>query len=110
MAGIAWGIASIVLIVAMGDGFKEGQRNNTKSLGENIVIIFGGRTEMQAGGERAGRNIRLNYSDVENMRHECYLVKTVAAELEGDVRATSAFESWANGSAGSVIGHSCWFR
>ena len=30
MAGIAWGIASIVLIVAMGDGFKEGQRNNTK--------------------------------------------------------------------------------
>ena len=53
MAGIAWGIASIVLIVAMGDGFKEGQRNNTKSLGENIVILFGGRTQMQAGGERA---------------------------------------------------------
>ena len=62
MAGIAWGIASIVLIVAMGDGFKEGQRNNTKQLGENIVILFGGRTEMQAGGQRAGRRIRLNYS------------------------------------------------
>src|SRR6185312_10679421 len=57
MAGIAWGIASIVLIVAMGDGFKEGQRANMKSLGENIVILFGGRTEMQAGGERAGRRI-----------------------------------------------------
>src|SRR5450755_3653790 len=79
MAGIAWGIASIVLIVAMGDGFKEGQRNNTKSLGENIVILFGGRTQLQAGGERAGRRIRLNYSDVENMRRECYLVKIVAA-------------------------------
>ena len=26
MAGIAWGVASIVLIVAMGDGFKQGQR------------------------------------------------------------------------------------
>ena len=45
MAGIAWGIASIVLIVAMGDGFKEGQRNNMKGLGQNIVIVFGGRTE-----------------------------------------------------------------
>ena len=93
MAGIAWGITSIVLIVAMGDGFKEGQRNNTKSLGENIVILFGGRTQLQAGGERAGRRIRLNFSDVENIRRECYLVKAVAAELEGNVHATSPFNS-----------------
>ena len=95
MAGIAWGVTSIVLIVAMGDGFKEGQRNNTKSLGENLVILFGGRTELQAGGERAGRRIRLNYSDVENIRRECYLVKVVAAELEGNVHATSPFNSGA---------------
>src|SRR5271165_3776944 len=84
MAGIAWGVTSIVLISAMGQGFKDGQRNNTKSLGENIVILFGGRTELQAGGERAGRRIRLNYSDVENMRRECWLVSKVAAELEGN--------------------------
>jgi putative ABC transport system permease protein len=64
MAGIAWGIASIVLIVAMGDGFKAGQRNNMKGLGENLVILFGGQTEMQAGGQRAGRWIHLRYEDV----------------------------------------------
>ncbi|MDP9171549.1 MAG: ABC transporter permease [Acidobacteriota bacterium] len=95
MAGIAWGVSSIVLIVAMGDGFKEGQHNNIKSLGENIVILFGGRTELQAGGERAGRRIRLNYADVENIRREAYLVKKTAAELEGSVRATSAYNSGA---------------
>lgn len=93
MAGIAWGIASIVLIVAMGDGFKEGQRNSMKSLGENIVILFGGRTQMQAGGERAGRRIRLNYADVENMRRECYRITTVAAELQGEVKVSSPFNS-----------------
>jgi putative ABC transport system permease protein len=93
MAGIAWGVASIVLISAMGDGFKEGQRNSTKSLGENIVILFGGRTQMQAGGERAGRRVRLNYSDVESIRRECWLVKATAAELEGSVRATSPYNS-----------------
>jgi MacB-like periplasmic core domain len=54
MAGIAWGLASIVIIVAMGDGFKEGQHNNVKTLGENLAIVFGGRTELQAGGQRAG--------------------------------------------------------
>ncbi|MDQ1470700.1 MAG: putative transport system permease protein [Bryobacterales bacterium] len=95
MAGIAWGITSIVLIVAMGDGFKEGQRNSTKSLGENLVILFGGRTELQAGGERAGRRIRLNYKDVENLRRECYLVKLVAAELQNNLHATSPFNSGA---------------
>jgi putative ABC transport system permease protein len=93
MAGIAWGIASIVLIVAMGDGFKEGQHNSTKSLGENIVIVFGGRTQMQTGGIRAGRRIRLNYADVEYIRRECYLVKRVVAELQGSVKATSSFNS-----------------
>jgi putative ABC transport system permease protein len=93
MAGIAWGITSIVLIVAMGDGFKAGQVNNMKELGENIVLVFGGRTELQAGGERAGRRIRLNYSDIENIRREGYLVNLVTAELEGNIRVTSPYNS-----------------
>ena len=93
MAGIAWGIASIVMIAALGDSFKQGQRNNMKQLGENIVIVMGGRTEMQAGGERAGRLIRLNYSDVGNLRQEAWLAGTVAAELDGNVHATSPYNS-----------------
>ncbi len=68
MAGIAWGVASIVLIVAMGDGFKQGQRNNTKQLGENIVLLFPGRTEKQVGGQRAGRRIRFTYDDIDDIR------------------------------------------
>ena len=67
MAGIAWGVASIVLIVAMGDGFKAGQRDRFRQLGENIVILFPGRTEKQAGGLRAGRRIRLNYDDLRDI-------------------------------------------
>ena len=93
MAGIAWGIASIVIIAALGESFKQGQRNNMKQLGENIAILFGGRTELQAGGERAGRRIRLNYSDVENIRREAWLTGRVAAELDGNVHATSAYNS-----------------
>src|SRR5436190_16852532 len=89
MAGIAWGVASMVLIVAMGDGFKQGQRNNTKQLGENIVIIFGGRTEKQAGGQRAGRRIRLTYDDVRDIRAECFLVRNVIGELQSTTRAAS---------------------
>ncbi|MBI1790172.1 MAG: ABC transporter permease, partial [Acidobacteria bacterium] len=93
MAGIAWGVASIVLIVAMGDGFRDGQRKNMRGLGENLVIVFGGRTEKQAGGQRAGRRIRLTYDDVRAIRAECYLVSRVVPELQGEVRAASPFNS-----------------
>jgi putative ABC transport system permease protein len=93
MAGIAWGIASIVMIAALGDSFKQGQRNNMKQLGENIVILLGGRTELQVGGGRAGRLIRLNYSDVDNLRQEAWLAGTVAAELDGIVHAASPYNS-----------------
>src|SRR6058998_167203 len=85
MAGIAWGVASIVLIVAMGDGFKEGQHKNTKALGDNIVI--GGRTEKQAGGQRAGRRVRLTTFDLADIRTECYLVRKAVAELDNQVSA-----------------------
>ncbi len=100
MAGIAWGVASMVLIVAMGDGFKQGQRNNTKQLGENIVIIFGGRTEKQAGGQRAGRRVRLTYDDVRDIRTECFLVRNVIGELQSTTRAASAFNSGSFGTFG----------
>jgi putative ABC transport system permease protein len=93
MAGIAWGVASIVLIVAMGDGFKEGQRKNTASLGENIVIVFGGRTELQAGGQRAGRRIRPTYVDLRDIRAECFEVRKATPELQNQVNATSPYNS-----------------
>ena len=91
MAGIAWGVASMVLIVAMGDGFKAGQRDRFRQLGENIVILFPGRTELQAGGLRAGRRIRVNYDDLRDIQTECYLVRTIVAELQNQSRTTSRY-------------------
>jgi putative ABC transport system permease protein len=93
MAGIAWGVASIVLIVAMGDGFKQGQRNNTKQLGENIVLLFPGRTEKQVGGQRAGRRIRFTYDDIDDIRTECFLVSRVIGELQNGAKVASAYNS-----------------
>ena len=100
MAGIAWGVASMVLIVAMGQGFKAGQRDRFRQLGENIVIVFNGRTERQAGGLRAGRRIRLTYDDVRDLRTECFLVKQVVAELPGPARAVTPY----NAGTFSVVG------
>lgn len=34
--GIAWGIASLVLMSALSDGFRAGQRQNMSQIGDNI--------------------------------------------------------------------------
>jgi len=93
MFGIAWGVASLVLMSALCDGFRQGQRKNMKQLGDNIVMIWGGRTERQAGGERAGRRIRLEARDVDLIREQCPAIEVVAGELKGENTATSEFNS-----------------
>src|ERR1700758_5620537 len=63
MFGIAWGIVSIVLMVAAGEGLRVGQAKVAETLGKDIMIVFAGRTSSQVGGLRAGRRIRFDHSD-----------------------------------------------
>jgi putative ABC transport system permease protein len=82
MFGIGWGVCALALISASGNGFDKGQRENWKQLGDQIVMVFGGRTEMQAGGRRAGRDIRLYASDVDLIREQCPAVALAAGEIK----------------------------
>ena len=63
MFGIAWGIVSITLMVAAGEGLRVGQRRAAETFGKDIMIVFAGRTSLQAGGTRAGRRIRWRDTD-----------------------------------------------
>ncbi|HNB73367.1 MAG TPA: ABC transporter permease [Acidobacteriota bacterium] len=63
MFGIAWGIVSITLMVAAGEGLRVGQQKVSANFGKDLMIIFAGTTSMQAGGTRAGRRIRWQDTD-----------------------------------------------
>lgn len=92
--GIAWGIASLVLMSALSDGFRQGQRKNMAQIGDSIVFVYGGVTEEQAGGQRAGRRIRLRETDLEVIRANCPAVQVAAAEHKNwQVPARSATNS-----------------
>jgi putative ABC transport system permease protein len=93
MFGISWGIASIVFMIAIGNGFKLGYRNMLYSMGTDIVILWSGRTSKQAGGQRAGHNVRFTYDDVQAIQSECYLVKHATAELSSSLPVRSRFNS-----------------
>jgi putative ABC transport system permease protein len=82
MFGIGWGICALALIMASGEGFRQGQLKSMEQIGYRIVLVFGGKTEMQAGGQRAGRYIRLRGDDVQAIREQCPAVETVAGEIK----------------------------
>jgi putative ABC transport system permease protein len=93
MFGISWGIASIVFMIAIGEGFKLGYRNALYAMGTDLVILWSGRTTKQAGGQRAGRDVRFVYDDIQAIQQECYLVRHVTGELAGSFQMRSRFNS-----------------
>jgi putative ABC transport system permease protein len=64
MFGIAWGIASVVFLVALIAGFAAGNQKNMETLGRELMIFWGGRTGMASGVAKAGRVIQLRYDDI----------------------------------------------
>jgi putative ABC transport system permease protein len=94
MFGILWGMISVVVLSATGEGFRRGNDKVLRELGRNIGIIWGGRTSLQAGGERAGRQILLTLDDARAIAAESSMVAVVSPELErGAVKVKSAFNA-----------------
>lgn len=94
MFGIVWGVISIVILSALGEGFQRGNTAVLRELGKNIVIIRNGRTSMQAGGERAGRLIRIELADALALKEDSKLLADVSPELmRGGVKVKSAFNA-----------------
>ncbi len=93
MFGISWGIASIVFMIAIGEGFKRGYRKMLSSMGTDLIILWPGRTARQAGGQRVGHDVRFAYEDVRAIQQECYLVRHATAESAAELPARSRYNS-----------------
>jgi putative ABC transport system permease protein len=94
MFGILWGMISVVVLSATGEGFRRGNDKVLRELGKNIAIVWGGRTSLQAGGERAGREIRLTLDDARAIAAESSMVAVVSPEIErGAVKVKSAYNA-----------------
>ncbi|PYR65236.1 MAG: hypothetical protein DMF88_20570 [Acidobacteria bacterium] len=81
MFGILWGVISVVILSATGEGFRRGNEKVLQELGKNVAIVWGARTGMQAGGERAGRDIRLTVDDVHALQTQSDMIQVVSAEI-----------------------------
>ncbi len=82
MFGILWGVVSVVVLSATGEGFQRGNQAVLETLGRNVGIIWGGRTSTQVGGERAGRAIRLTVDDARALERDSRFLAVVSPEIQ----------------------------
>jgi len=101
MFGIAWGIISITLMVAAGEGLRVGQERQQETFAKDLMIVFHGRTSMQAGGLRAGREVSWEADDVTAVQQEATACRYVLPELE---RGSTEVRSLYNNATPTVTG------
>jgi putative ABC transport system permease protein len=88
MLGMAWGIATVVILLAFGSGFERAIGIIFSSWGTDVIGAFPGRTSLQAGGAKAGSEIRLKIADVDYIRNEVPMVKGVTPIFDKQNGAT----------------------
>jgi putative ABC transport system permease protein len=87
-------MVSVVVLSATGEGFRRGNDKVLLELGKNIGIVWGGRTSLQAGGERAGRQVFLTIGDARAIADESSMVAVVSPELmRNAVKVKSSYNS-----------------
>jgi putative ABC transport system permease protein len=82
MLGIIWGLVTVVLLLSYGKSVGQGVLNGFLGIGNNVIMIWGGQTSMQAGGERSGKRIKFLDGDVEAVREAVPFLKAVSAETD----------------------------
>jgi putative ABC transport system permease protein len=81
MLGMAWGIATVVMLLAYGEGFGQACANIFANFGTKLVIVVPGRTSMQAGGQKAGIPVRFTQEDLETLTTNLPQITRITPEV-----------------------------
>src|SRR5258708_8324396 len=84
MLGMAWGIATVVILLAYGAGFGRAITAIFSTFGMQMMGIFPGRTSLQAGGAKAGTQIRFTVDDVQHLQEQIPVVRHITPEASFD--------------------------
>jgi putative ABC transport system permease protein len=84
MLGMAWGIATVVMLLAYGDGFGRACANIFANFGTKLMILVPGRTSMQAGGQKAGAQVRFTMDDIDTLTTNLPQITHITPEVSKD--------------------------
>jgi len=94
MIGMAWGIATVVLLLAYGAGFGRAIEAIFANWGTQIVGVWPGTTSEQAGGAKAGVKVRLTQDDIGMLMSTVPGIVAVSPEMYLDVTVQNELHSY----------------
>jgi putative ABC transport system permease protein len=101
MFGIAWGVASLLLLIGLGEGFRSGQRRSLAELGTDVILLFGGTIPALPNQHTGMMPYKLTLSDANAIREQATHVRNSTALLNrGDLKEVSEFSS----AGGPILG------
>ena len=101
MFGIAWGVASLLLLIGLGEGFRSGQTRSLSEVGSDVIMMFGGTTPALPNQHQGMRAYKLTLGDEEAIRRDAPHVREITAALtRSDLKQVSIFSS----ASGAVLG------
>src|ERR1700744_202630 len=99
--GMAWGIATVVLLMAYGAGFGRAIEAIFSQFGTNLMGVFPGTTSEQAGGKKAGVQVKFQLADVELLQNTVPGIIHIVPEVTKDVTVQNDAHSYTWTVAGS---------
>lgn len=88
ISGLAWGTITVICLLAFGYGLQKNQETQMKGLGDNIVIMWAGRTSLPYMGYPKGRWFGFKPEDVNYLLQQVPELKFVTGEFrKGNVEA-----------------------
>lgn len=94
MVGMAWGIATVVLLLAYGAGFGRAFEAIFAQWGTQLIGVFPGRTSEQAGGSKAGVQVRFTKDDIERLQNSVPGINHITPMVSKNVTVQNDLHSY----------------
>ena len=85
---VAWGIFMLIILLAAGNGFRNGVFTNFEDQAKTYVIVNPGRTSKPYKGFSTGRRIRLDQRDFDMLRNEIPEIEYLSAGIGNTLTAS----------------------
>jgi len=94
MLGIIIGVASVIAMLAIGQGSKENIQKSIANLGTNVIIITPGSTNTGGVRTEAGTSQRLSVEDADILLKQCPDVGYVSPIVRNSVQVVAGSMNW----------------
>jgi putative ABC transport system permease protein len=94
MLGIIIGVASVIAMLAIGEGSKKSIQDQISSMGSNLVMVMPG-TQMMGGVQQGNSSSKaLEIKDVETIKRDCPSIQNVTPEVRGGGQVVAGSNNW----------------